>query len=442
MQVAMRRWSSLAREERNEILLRSEQDIASVRDAVQSVIAEVRRTGDRALRELTERFDRVDLTDRPLRVQPEEFDAAERALSQEVRDAIDFCVDNVRRFHAEQVPGSLDLREVRPGIYAGERATPIESVGLYVPRGRGSFPSMTYMLCVPAVLAGVPEVRVTTPPGKGGEVDAACLYAARRSGVEEVYRLGGSQAIAALAYGTESVPAVTKLLGPGSAYVSAAQRLVAGDVEVGLPAGPSESVIVADDSADAERVALDLLIEAEHGADSSALLATSSPRLAEEVIALLPEMIAAIPEPRRGFVESVLGGYGGIVLFDSLEEAVAFVNEFAPEHLQVRTAEPFATLTRIRNAGEILLGGNTPFSAANYAIGANAVLPTGGRAKAWSPVSVRDFVKHSSVVFLTEAGYDAVRDPVIALADYEGFFTHAEALRRRPPSTQRGEEPR
>jgi histidinol dehydrogenase len=419
---------------KQKILLRSEQDISSVRESVESVVEQVRRTGDRALRELTAEFDHVDLKTKPLRIQPEEFEAAEQMLSMEVREALQFCVDNVRRSHTARLPDGLDFREVRPGIYSGERVTSIESVGLYVPRGRGSFPSMMYMLCVPAVLAGVRKICVTTPPNEKGEVDPACLYAARLSGVDEVYRVGGAQAIAAMAYGTESVPKVAKIVGPGSMYVSAAQRIVAAEVEVGLPAGPSESLVIADEVADPRRVARDLLIEAEHGSDSSAILVTASEDLAGRVADLLPELIAEIPRPRRSFVENVLGGYGGILLFESIESAIDFVNDFAPEHLQVQTHDPFATLTRIKNAGEILLGSNTPFSAANYAIGANAVLPTGGRAKTWSPVSVRDFTKHSSVVFLTDEGYGTIEGPVMTLADYEGFFTHAQALRKRNES--------
>lgn len=436
MQIPIHRWSTLDRDTQTKILLRSEQDIASVREAVEAVVADVRLRGDAALLELTRRFDHADLSRLPIRVQPEEFDVAERRLTDEVRRAIEFCVESVRKFHTGQLPEGLDLREVRPGVYAGERATPIESAGMYVPRGRGSFPSMTYMLCVPAVLAGVGRVCMTTPPDERGEVDPGCLYAARLSGVNEVYRIGGAQAIAALAYGTESIPRVAKITGPGSMYVSSAQRLVRAEVEIGLPAGPTESVVVADNTASSYLVARDLLIEAEHGSDSSALLVTDSETLAGEVARHLTTMVEEIPEPRRGFVEDVFSGYGGILLFDSIDSGIEFVNDFAPEHLQVQTRDPFATLTRIRNAGEILLGPNTPFSAANYAIGANAVLPTGGRAKTSSPVSVRDFQKYSSVVFLTEEGYHAVEQPVTALADYEGFFTHAQALRRRkePPA--------
>jgi len=330
-----------------------------------------------------------------------------------------------------QLPKGLELIEVRAGLYAGERSTPIPSAGLYVPRGRGSFPSMLYMMAVPAKIAGVARVAVATPPNEDGSVDAACLYAAELCGVEEVYRVGGSQAIAALAYGTAEIPAVAKIIGPGSRYVSAAQRLVASQVDTGLPAGPSESIILADDSPDPYTIALDLLIEAEHGSDSAALLVTPSEDLVDRVSSHLESLVSMIPEPRGTFVKDVLSGYGGLLIMRDMKEAVDFVNEFAPEHLQIRTAQPFETLSGIRNAGEILLGEHTPFSAANYAIGANAVLPTGGKAKTWSALSVRDFIKWSSVVFATSTGYEEVAPHVTALADYEGFFTHAEAIRRR-----------
>ena len=431
MEIQTRRWKELDEDERRTILLRSESDIASVRESVEGIIRDVRTNGDRALRELTKRFDKADLTDLALRVDIREFEQARRKLSLEVRDALEYAVENVRRYHRTQQTHGLSLNESRPGVYAGERASAIPSVGLYVPRGRGSFPSMLYMLAVPAGVAGVERICVATPPNPDGTTDAACLYAAELCGVDEVYRIGGAQAIAAIAYGTESIPKVAKIIGPGSRYVSAAQRIVAGDVDVGLPAGPTESIVLADATADPKRVALDLLIEAEHGSDSSALLVTNSAALAEAVSAKVGKLVGQIPEPRRGFVHDVLTGYGGILLFDELSLAVEFVNEFAPEHLQIRTADPFQTLSSVRNAAEILLGGNTPFSAANYAIGANAILPTGGKAKTCSPVSVRDFQKYSSVLFLTEEGYLSLANHVTALADYEGFYTHALAIRAR-----------
>jgi histidinol dehydrogenase len=280
-------------------------------------------------------------------------------------------------------------------------------------------------------VARVPRIVVVTPPDSGGHCDPATLYTARRCGAHEIYRVGGVQALAALAYGTSSIRAVAKLLGPGSRYIAAAKRLLHGVVDVGLPAGPTESVIIADAGADAERLALDLLIEAEHGSDSQALLLVPSEELAREVAAIASRLAERLPEPRRGYVRDVLAGYGGIVVTASVEEAAAIANDLAPEHLQLATAEPLATLGLITDAAEVLLGQHTPFSLANYAIGANAVLPTGGRARTWSPLSTRDFLKWSSVAHVTGAGYHRLKDRALALADYEGFPAHALALRER-----------
>ena len=320
---------------------------------------------------------------------------------------------------------------VRPGIKAYEKMTPVESVGLYIPRGRGSFPSMLYMLGVPAVEAGVKRVCVVTPPNPDGTVDAACLYAARLCGIDEVYRTGGAQAVAALAYGTESIAPVVKVVGPGSKFVSAAKRILYGKIDVGLPAGPSESILLADDSADPYLAALDLMVEAEHGSDSSALLITPSKATADGVLAHLKKMIPQIPEPRRTFLSDVMSGYGGIILTRNMDEACDIVNNFAPEHLEIMTKNPAATAEKIVNAGEILLGSHTPFSAANYSTGPNAVLPTGGTAKTFSAVSVRDFVKYTSVIQMDEKGYKAVEPHVKELADYEGFITHGNAFKLR-----------
>lgn len=290
---------------------------------------------------------------------------------------------------------------------------------------------MLYMTAVPAAIAGVREICVVTPPNSDGSVDPACLYTAGKCGVHRVFRIGGAQAIAALAHGTESVPRVTKLSGPGSMYVAAAKQLLQHRVDVGLPAGPSESVILADDSADAEKVALDLMVEAEHGSDSAAILFTPSRKLAEKAAARIAELTAALPEPRKTFVTDVFSGYGGIIITKSLEEAADLVNEYAPEHLQIQTAEPFDTLGLIENAGEILLGENIPFSVANYATGVNAVLPTGGGAKTYSAVSVRDFMKYNSVVYMTGEGLKGAAGPVKTMAEYEGFVTHKDAVKKR-----------
>ncbi len=424
-------WSKLPEQEKKKILSRSEQDIADVTPKVRQIIDAVRADGDAALVRYTREFNGADLQGMPLRVSGAEIEDAERGLPDAVKDAIRFCAANVRSYHEKQLPGPMTLGEVMPGVYAGERATPIPSVALYAPRGKGSFPSSTYMMAVPAQVAGVPRVVLVTPPDAEGKCDPATLYAASLCGVHECYRVGGVQAVAALAYGTQSIRAVDKLLGPGNQYVTAAKRLLVGVVDVGLPAGPSESMIVADESADARLLALDLMIEAEHGPDSQALLVTPDTRCAEAVAALLPKLVGELPEPRRGYVTRVMEVYGGVILTRDMNEAAEVANDVAPEHLQIATKDPLATLSLIRNAGEVLLGQHTPFSLANYAVGANAVLPTGGKAKTCSPLSVRDFMKYTSIACLTAPGHEALRDAAITLADYEGFPAHAKALRER-----------
>jgi histidinol dehydrogenase len=431
MKMQLYRWSDLAAVDRERVLRRAQIDIDAVMDGARSIVEDVRLRGDAALRELTLKLDGADLSTRGIAVTPAEFDEAERLLDDALRDALDYSIENVRRFHASQVHPAARTVQVRDGIIATERVTPIDRVGLYVPSGRGSFPSMMYMLGVPAALAGVPTIAVVTPPRGDGTVDPAVLYAARRCGIETIYRVGGAQAIAALAWGTETIPAVRKAVGPGSAWVAAAKRLVADRLDVGLPAGPSESIILADGSADPWTVALDLMIEAEHGSDSSALLVTDSPTLAEAVTSHVTALLADVPEPRRQFLTDVFGTYGGIIITDDEDESVAVVNEFAPEHLLLHTRDPRALSARITNASEVLIGPHTAFSLANYATGPNAVLPTGGWARSYGPVSVADFQKSSSVIEVTSTGYREMRDHVIRLADHEGFHTHAAALRLR-----------
>ena len=431
MRIVPKKWKTLTEEERERILRRAEQDIEEAGKKVAPVIDAVKREGDRAVIRYSVQFDGADVESLPLRVAEEEYAAAEKLLSEEIKTALRYSIENVRVFHEHQRPEGQTLHEIRPGIFAGERPLPIDSAGLYVPRGRGSFPSMLYMLAVPAQVAGVPRTVVATPPARDGSVDPACLYAARLCGVASVYRIGGAQAVATLAYGTESVQPAAKIIGPGSAYVAAAKRLVSGSVDTGLPAGPSESIVLADGHAHPERAAADLLLEAEHGSDSSALLITPSENLARKVGEILLKLIDELPEPRKGFAEDVFSDYGGIILTGTIEEAAELVNEIAPEHLQIQTAEPFDTLTLIRNAGEILLGENTPFSAANYSIGANAVLPTGGTARTFSAVSVRDYVKYSSVIYVTAGGLSELAPQAISLADYEGFAAHSNALKNR-----------
>ncbi len=430
MQIPVRRWSSVPAEEKARLLARSESGVDQLEKTAHEISSDVRARGDEAIREYNHRFDGTP-KELPLAVTASEIEAAIASLDPKVTAAIDYAVSNVTRVHERQLPSNLEMEEVRPGIVAGERTAAVESVGLYVPRSRGSFPSMLYMLAVPAKLAGVPHLALCTPGDRDGTVDAACLYAAKRCGIDVVYRASGIQAISAYAFGTNEIKAVRKIVGPGSAYVAAAKRILRDIVDVGLPAGPSESMILADETADPRTLTLDLLIEAEHGEDSQAILVTTSEALATEVAAALPSLIAETPEPRRGFLESVFSGLGGILLADSEAQGIEIVNEFAPEHLQIRTADPWATMQAVRNAGEILLGPHSAFSLANYATGANAVLPTGGFARTWSGVSVHDFVKRSSVVHVSESALPEIGPHVQALAEYEGFYWHARAIRDR-----------
>lgn len=419
---------------RRRLLRRAEIQIDELIERVRPIVAAVRERGDEALLAFTAQFDRVQLAPDRLRVRREEIEEAYAKLDPKVKEALEYAIANVRSFHERQMPHEQWFSEVAPGVVAGEQITPITSVGLYVPRGKGSFPSVLYMLATPAHIAGVPRIVVCTPPAPDGSVDAASLVAADLCGVHEIYRVGGAQAIAALAYGTESIARVHKLTGPGSGYVAAAKRLLYGTVDVGLPAGPSEAIILADESAEPELLARDLLIEQEHGPDSSGLLVTPSRAIATEVARLLPEKIAALPEPRQSFVRTGLessSGTGGIVLAANLDEAIAFVNEYAPEHLEVQIREPFAILPRLKNAGEILIGPYTPFSAGNYAVGTNAILPTGGFAHTFSCTSVYDFLKRTGIAYVRAEGYPAISATVQTLAEFEGFPAHAQAVKER-----------
>ncbi len=421
--------------QRARLLRRAEVAIDDLLDYVRPIIHAVRDRGDEALIEFMERFDHVQLTPDRLRVSRAEVDRAYALLAQDVHRAIEQAIKNVRLFHERQMPHEQWFTQVAPGVMAGERITPISDVGLYVPRGKGAFPSVMYMLATPANIAGVPRVVVCTPPAPDGSVDPASLVAADLCGVHEIYRIGGAQAIAALAYGTETITRVHKVTGPGNPYVSAAKRLLYGRLDVGLPAGPSEGILLADESADPELVARDILIESEHGPDSSSLLVTDNRALIDAVQALLPAKIAALPEMRQNFSRAGFEGEkgtGGLVLASSMQEALDFVNEYAPEHLELHVLEPFALLPALKNAGEILIGPYTPTSMGNYSLGTNAILPTGGFAHTFSCTSVFDFLKRTGLGYLTAEGYDYLRETTRVLADFEGFPAHASAVTDRP----------
>jgi histidinol dehydrogenase len=427
--VSFYEYSKLGAAHKAALLRRSETDISSFIEKVKPILEAVKTEGDAALARFGRELDKADVSEATLKVTGAEFDAAFKLVEPDVIKAIEYGIKNIRHFHEEQKPEAMWMKEIRPGAYAGDRFTPIQSVALYVPRGKGSFPSVTMMTSVPAVVAGVPNIAIVTPPAPDGSVDAATLVAARLAGVETVYKVGGAQAVAAVAYGTQTVKPAFKIVGPGSPWVVAAKRLLAGMIDTGVPAGPSEAMIFADNTVHGGLAALDLLIEAEHGPDSSAYLVTHSRRVAEEALAALPEHWARMSEQRVDFSRAVLTGKsGGVVLTSSVEESYEFVNAYAPEHLEILSEDPFSHLGHITEASEILMGPHTPVSIGNFCLGPNAVLPTSRWARTFGPLSVTDFVKRSSIGYVTASAYPEFAKHAHKLALYEGFSSHANAV--------------
>jgi histidinol dehydrogenase len=422
-------WRNLDSTARASLLKRADQDLSAIMEPAKRIVDAVKAEGDAALIRFAKEFDKAEIAPGQLACSEAEFDEAFRLVEQPVIDAISFAVDNIRRFHEQQRPEESWMKEIQPGVFAGDRWHAIPSVALYVPRGKGAFPSVTMMTSVPAGVAGVRDIAILTPPTNEGKADAATLVAARIAGVKTVYKTGGAQAVAAAAFGTQSIGKKTKIVGPGSPWVVAAKRLVADVIDVGLPAGPSESIVLADDSADGRLAALDLLIEAEHGDDSSAYLVTTSRKVAEDAIAAIPDYWKDMGAQRVAYTQAVLGGArGGVLLVDSIEEAYAFINDYAPEHLEILSDEPFRHLGFIHNAAEVLLGNHSPFMLGNFVIGSNCVLPTGGAAKTFGPLSVTDFMKRSSFGYVTSTGYPLMARHAKVLAVYEGFDAHANAV--------------
>jgi histidinol dehydrogenase len=421
--------AKLSATEKHTLLKRTESDLGRYIESVEPIIKAVKEEGDRALVGFAREFDRAELTPDAIKVRSEEFDKALETVAADVIEAISFAADNIRVFHEGQRPEPMRMREVRPGVFCGEKINPIPSVACYVPRGKGSFPSVVLMTTIPAVVAGVPRIGILTPPGPDGRVDSATLVAARQAGVTEIYKSGGAQAVAAAAYGTATIPKFDKIVGPGSPWVVAAKRLLADEIDPGTPAGPSESIVFADHTADGRLAALDLIIESEHGPDSSAFLVTSSMEVADRAMKAIPDYWQSLGETRKKFSATVLcGPHGGIVLARDEDACIRFINDYAPEHLMIHSREPFKYLGAVKHAGEILLGRDTPFSLGNYVLGPNAVLPTSGAARIHSPLGVHDFIKTSGIGYVTSDAYDLMAKHAHTLAVYEGFDGHALAV--------------
>ncbi len=413
------------------ILKRSEVETDSIMSDVARVIEDVKTHGDQALVDYTRQFEQIDINVDQIRVSPEEIKAAYEKVDEETIAAIRTLAGNVKRFHAAQMPNKMWSMEVSPGLVAGQIHIPLAKVGCYVPGGRGWFPSAVMMSVLPAKVAGVPEVIVCTPSAPDGSVPPGTLIACDVCGADAVFRVGGSQAVAAMAHGTQTVPKVDKIVGPGSKWVLAAFKLLYGQVEIGTHAGPGEGLIIADESADPEFAAADICIQAEHGLDSAGVLVTHVKELAYEVQAKIGRHIERLNDYRKNFVVESLKKYGAIIITDSLEESISFANEYAVEHLEIMTREPLHDLQKIKNAGGIYLGHYTPLSTGCFGSGPNHVLPTGRRAMVSGGLKTADFYKAVTFEYFSKEGLANLRDAMVKLADYEGFPAHGNAILER-----------
>ena len=408
------------------ILKRTELKTEDFDAVVKEIIENVKTSGDAALTSYTERFDHVHIDQ--FRVAEEEFVQALEEVGPEFVNILKKAADRIENFHAIQKRQSQIMNEAN-GSMLGTLIIPLSRVGVYVPGGKALYPSSVLMNIMPAKVAGVDEIVMVTPPQKDGKVDPRVLAAATVCGVRDVYKVGGAQAIAALAYGTEQVPRVDKIVGPGNIFVATAKKLVYGQVSVDSIAGPSEILILADDSADPVLMAADMLSQAEHDEMAGAILITDSEQLAEQVAIALDEQTASAP--RRAVIEASLENRGMILLVRDLKEGVEMANAYAPEHMEIVTRDPFDYVPLIKNAGAIFVGPNSPEPLGDYMAGPNHVLPTGGSARFFSPLCVDDFIKKSSLLYISAAGLKELGEDVIAFAEEEKLFAHANAVRLR-----------
>ena len=395
-------------------------------DTVRAILSDVAARGDEALLESGRRFDCPTLES--LTVTEEEIDEAIASLPPEVLETIKTCADNIAHYHRRQVREGFTERKEN-GCVIGQRILPLERVGVYVPGGTASYPSTVLMNVIPAAIAGVPEIFVTTPAGRDGKVAAPILAAARIAGATRVFKCGGASAIAALAYGTETIPAVEKITGPGNIYVALAKREVFGRVGIDMIAGPSEILVIADETADAEYVAADLLSQAEHDRLAASILICTSLAFAEEVAAAVERQIALLP--RADIARESIETNGRIAVVSSLAEAAELSNDIAPEHLELAVADPFALLPLIKSAGSVFLGSFTPESLGDYYAGPNHTLPTSGSARFASPLSVDDFIKKSSFIYYTQDAISSASVDIARFARLEGLEAHARAAEIR-----------
>lgn len=407
-------------------LARSQFSYDDVNETVENILKDVKKRGDKALFEYTKKFDKVDL--KTLEVSEEEIQKAFDTIDKELLEVIKYSHDNIKLFHEKQVRNNFIVKKEN-GVSLGQIINPIEKVGLYVPGGTAAYPSTVLMNAVPAKIAGCKEIIMVTPPTSDGTILPSLLVAAKIAGVDRIFKVGGAQSIAALSYGTESIPKVYKIVGPGNIYVAMAKKMVYGEVSIDMIAGPSEVLIIADDSANPVHVAADLLSQAEHDKLAASILVTTSKELAKNVAEQLEIQLKELE--REEIARTSIENQGRIIVTKTIDEAIKISNEIAPEHLELAVSNPFELLTKIKNAGSIFMGHNTPEPLGDYLAGPNHTLPTSGTAKFSSPLSVDDFIKKSSFIYYSKEGLEEVKDKVIKFAESEGLTAHARSVAKR-----------
>jgi histidinol dehydrogenase len=408
-----------------QVLNRGKSDISSIESSVRKIVNDVREQGDEALLRYTEKFDKVRLPASKLKVDEKEIKEAYKKLKQSQTIALRKAADNIATFHKKQLRAKWTI-QIAEGVTLGQVTRPLASVGVYVPGGKAAYPSSVLMCAIPAKVAGVEKIIVCSPPGKSGDVNPSLLVAADIAGVSEVYRVGGAQAIAAMAYGTETVPKVDKIVGPGNVFVTAAKLEVSKDVTIDVPAGPSEVLVIADETGNASFIASDLLAQAEHDSQAWAILLTTSEALASAVKEEVYRQMKNLS--RTEIINSSIQQRGLIVTVNNIEEAIDYSNMIAPEHLQIQTENPTEVLSKIRNAGAVFLGGYSPVAFGDYSSGLNHVLPTAGYAKTYSGLSSLDFVKTMNFLQCSKEGYRSLKETTVAIAEMEGFDAHAKSV--------------
>ena len=430
-QVKILRLSSINAQKKAEILNRSRIDIQDLSEKIKPVLEDIKKNGDEALLKYARKFDKAKFNSTgEFEVKKEEIQEAYRKISPQLLKTIKRCIRNVKKFARTQMPKEYFV-QIEPGVVAGRRIIPLDVAGLYVPGGKAIYPSVMIMLAATAKIAGVRKIIVCTPPQQNSSLDSATLIAADLCGVDRIFKIGGVQAIAAMAFGTETVPRADVIAGPGGPYVSAAQKILRNEVRIDFPPGPSEGMVLADEIANPKFVASDMLQEAEHGPDSAGIVVTNSMWLAKKVKVEVIQMITKLPEPRRSYVKTNLRRYSCILVADTFDNAIDFVNEYAPEHLQITCRKLRQVLERIKNAGTMCLGGYSPMSVGNFIAGPNAVLPTGGDARVISGVSVDTFLKKSTVEIIGKKGLLNLKKDINCISDFEGFPAHTYSVNVR-----------